>query len=72
MLAQTSKYPRRLGFVLPKRTEQAALSFHDELFWATKDKKSAPEALGRADYHLERLKVYNRLALQLRLHWFGQ
>ena len=47
------------------------LSFHDHLLWATKttDKRAA---LRDADFHLERLKVYNRLYMRLKLSSFDQ
>jgi hypothetical protein len=51
---------------MAKRMEDGALSFHDCLVLATKSRDKL-RSLREADYHLERLKVYNRLALKLRL-----
>ncbi len=56
---------------MAQRMEQAALSFQDNLVWATKTRRKY-EALVDADFHLERLKLYNRLAVQLRLSNVGQ
>ncbi len=71
VLEHTKKYPKHQRFVLAKRTEEAALSFHDNLVWATKTRRTA-DALMEADFHLERLRTYNRLALQMRLQSLGQ
>ena len=56
---------------MAQRLEQAALSFQDQLVWATKTSHKHA-ALIDADFHLERLKLYNRLAVQLRLSSVGQ
>ena len=71
ILAHTRKFPKHQRFVMAKRIEEAALSFHDHLLWATKtaDKRAA---LRDADFHLERLKVYNRLSMRLKLSSFDQ
>ena len=67
----TQKFPKHQRFVMAKRIEEAALAFHDSLVWATKTpRKAAP--LADADFHLERLKVYNRLAMRLKLSSFAQ
>jgi hypothetical protein len=71
LLDHTRKFPKHQRFVMAKRMEEAALAFHDSLVWATKTQEKAIP-LGEADFHLERLKVYNRLALQLQLVSFGQ
>ena len=73
LLEHTKKFPKHQRFVMAKRIEDAALSFHDDLVWATKVKGA--DRLGplrEADFHLERLKVYNRLAMKLRLSSLGQ
>jgi hypothetical protein len=71
ILSHTRKFPKHQRFVMAKRIEEAALSFHDQLLWATKtpDKRAA---LREADFHLERLKLYNRLAMRLQLSSFTQ
>ena len=71
LLDHTRKFPKHQRFVMAKRIEQAVLSFHDELVWTTKTSARA-EALVRADFHLERLKVYNRLSMKLELLSLGQ
>jgi len=71
ILNHTQKFPKHQRFVMAKRIEEAALAFHDNLIWATKtQKKTAP--LNEANFHLERLKVYNRLAMRLKLSSFAQ
>ena len=71
ILQYTSKFPKHQRFVMAKRIEEAALSFHDSLVWASKTpEKSSP--LSEADFHLERLKIYNRLAMRLKLSSFAQ
>jgi hypothetical protein len=71
ILQHTSKFPKHQRFVMAKRIEEAALSFHDSLVWASKTyEKSGP--LSEADFHLERLKIYNRLAMRLKLSSFAQ
>ncbi len=71
ILEHTRKFPKHQRFVMAKRIEEAALGFHDKIVWATKAGDAA-SALRSADYELERLRVYNRLAMKLRLTSFGQ
>lgn len=71
LLEHTKKFPRHQRFVMAKRMEEAALSFHDRLVWTTKVTMKEP-SLREADFHLERLKIYNRLAMRLKLSSFGQ
>ena len=70
LMEHTKKFPKHQRFVLAKRMEETALSFQDQLVWATKTNQKIP-ALIEADYHLERLRLYNRLALKMRLHAMG-
>lgn len=58
ILQHTNKFPKPQRFVMAKRIEEAALSFHDSLLMAAK-RPEKRAALGEADSHLERLKVYN-------------
>ena len=71
ILSHTRKFPKHQRFVMAKRIEEAALSFHDQLLWATKTQDKGA-ALREADFHLERLKLYNRLAMRLQLSSFSQ
>jgi 23S rRNA-intervening sequence protein len=71
LLNHTRAFPKHQRFVLAKRMEDAALSFHDELLRATKLGGPA-EALVQADFHLARLRTYGRLALRLKLSSFAQ
>lgn len=71
ILEHTKKFPKHQRFVMAKRIEEAALSFQDELVLATKTDDSLA-ALRRADYHLERLKLYNSLSLKLKLSTLAQ
>jgi len=72
LLGHTKKFPKHQRFVMAKRMEEAGLEFHDEIVLAVKAPEGRLAALGRADFHLERLKVYNRLAVKLELESFGQ
>lgn len=71
ILEHTKKFPKHQRFVLAKRIEEAALSFQDQLVYATKT-RTPLLALQQADFHLERLRLYNRLALKLKLSSFAQ
>jgi len=71
LLEHTAKFPKHQRFVLAKRIEDAALSFQDELVYATKSDDPIP-GLRAADYHLERLRLYARLSLKMRLSTFEQ
>lgn len=71
LLNHTRKFPKHQRFVMAKRTEDAALSFHDCLVLATKQ-PDRTGALREADCHLERLKVYNRLNMRLKHTSFDQ
>ena len=71
ILQHTAKFPKHQRFVMAKRIEEAALDFHDHLLAASKA-GGKMTALATADFHLERLKVYNRLAVKLKLSSFAQ
>ena len=71
ILEHTKKYPKHQRFVLAKRIEEAALSFQDQIVWASKSKNTA-DALRNADYHLHRLKIYSRLSVKMKLLSIGQ
>jgi hypothetical protein len=71
ILQHTAKFPKHQRFVMAKRIEEAALDFHDHLLAASKAREKIA-ALATADFHLERLKVYNRLAVKLKLSSFAQ
>ncbi|MGE0681975.1 MAG: diversity-generating retroelement protein Avd [Candidatus Binatia bacterium] len=71
ILQRTQKFPKPQRFVMAKRIEEAALDFHDHLIGASKAREKMPMLAG-ADFHLERLKVYNRLAVKLKLLSFAQ
>ena len=71
LLEHTKKFPSHQRFVMAKRMEEAGLSFHDCIVWATKTKEKR-KVLVEADYHLERLKIYNRLCLKMKLLAFNQ
>jgi len=71
ILEHTKKFPKHQRFVMARRVEDAALDFHDCLIGAVKVRDRG-ENLNRADFHLERLKTYNRLCRDLKLSSFGQ
>ena len=72
VLDHTKKFPKHQRFVMAKRIEEAALDFHDCLIGATKASGGKATSLDEADFHLERLKTYNRLCRDLKLLSFGQ
>jgi len=67
LLAHTQKFPKSQRFVMARRMDDAALGFQDAILRAAKlpDKRAH---LDHADLELDRLKLYNRLAVRLRLH----
>ena len=71
ILDHTKKFPKHQRFVMARRIEDASLDLHDSLIRATKTSNKM-KALMDADFHLERLKTYNRLCRELKLHSFGQ
>ena len=74
LLNHTKKFPKQQRFVLAQRMEQTAMDFHDALLVATRlsAERQKRSVLHRADTHLARLKVYNRLAKDLKLHSLKQ
>ena len=74
LLNHTGKFPKHQRFVMAKRMEEAALGFHDALLAAGRhrDDRRKRSSLAIADIELERLKVYNRLAKDLKLESFEQ
>ena len=72
LLGHTRKFPKSQRFVMAKRMEEAGLDFHDAVVSAAKRRRDVRRFLHEADLHLERLKVYNRLAHDLRLHTSAQ
>jgi hypothetical protein len=70
LLHHTGKFPKSQRFVMAKRMEEAALDFHDMIVKASKGLSG--QALEEADFHLARLKIYNRLCKDLKLHSFAQ
>ena len=71
LLAHTRKFPKDQRFVMAKRMEEAALDFHDSLLRAARGKRPQT-SLETADFHLARLKDYNRLSQDLKLHSLRQ
>lgn len=64
LLDHTSKFPREERFRLAKRIEDALFDFHAALMWAAQS--STPLAdLKAADVHLDLLRSYLRLSLEL-------
>jgi len=56
---------------MAKRIEEASLDLYDNLVLAIK-KGNTIDALKKADYHLERLKIYNRFSKDMKLLSFRQ
>ncbi|MFV9505890.1 MAG: diversity-generating retroelement protein Avd [Oscillochloridaceae bacterium umkhey_bin13] len=66
LVPATLKYPREHRFALALRTQQAAFEFNELIVLArkTRDKR---DLLIRADAHLEQVRLYLRLAHDLKL-----
>jgi hypothetical protein len=66
LVPATLKYPREHRFALAIRTQEAAFEFNELIVLArkTRDKR---DLLLRADAHLEQLRLYLRLAHDLKL-----
>ena len=70
LLPQTEKFPKAQRFVVTQRLLAAALDLQETLFDANARKGAArAEALAAADAHLDKLRLYLRLAH--RWHWLG-
>ncbi len=69
LLPHTKKYPKEQRFVMAKRLQEAMLDFQDCLLIAGKvsDPKFVQRTLHEAEGHLARLRVYTRLAYDLKL-----
>jgi hypothetical protein len=73
LLSHTAKFPKNQRFLLAKRMEDASLDLYGKLNRAALGGKNQGEkALGEADVHLADLKLYNRLAMDLKLLAFNQ
>lgn len=66
LIPTTLKYPREHRFALALRTQQAAFEFNELIVMARKSRDKR-ELLIRADAHLEQLRLYVRLAHDLKL-----
>ena len=66
LLAHTVTFPKAQRFLLAKRIEDAALAFHERIVRAGKRRRSSRE-LEEADIELTKLRLYLRLAVDLRL-----
>ncbi|RRR73753.1 MAG: diversity-generating retroelement protein Avd [Candidatus Viridilinea halotolerans] len=66
LVPTTLKYPREHRFALALRTQQAAFEFNELIVLARKTREKR-DLLLRADAHLEQLRLYLRLAHDLKL-----
>ncbi|PDV96768.1 diversity-generating retroelement protein Avd [Candidatus Chloroploca asiatica] len=66
LVPTTLKYPREHRFALALRTQQAAFDFNELIIQARKSRDKR-DILIRADTHLEQLRIYLRLAHDLKL-----
>ena len=71
LLPHTVGLPRAQRFLLAKRIEYAALTYHEWIMRAGRGGGSALD-LKEADIELAKLRVYLRLAMEMRLLSFGQ
>jgi hypothetical protein len=63
LLPRTQKFPKTQRFVVTKRLQDAALDFQEALFWANSHSgRQRLEHLRAADAHLDKLRLYLRLA----------
>ena len=72
LLPHTIQFPKSQRFVMAKRLEDAALGFYDAILRSAKRTGHGPEALKEADIELEKLRLYLRLAQDLKLLSFKQ
>ncbi|MEI6179429.1 MAG: diversity-generating retroelement protein Avd [Chloroflexales bacterium] len=66
LVPTTLKYPREHRFALALRTQQAAFEFNELIVLARKSREKR-DLLTRADAHLEQVRLYLRLAHDLKL-----
>ena len=71
LLVETVKFPKAQRFVLAKRIEDAAVSFHERIVRAGSPGGSDRD-LREADIELTKLRLYLRLATDLRFLSLGQ
>jgi hypothetical protein len=71
LLPQTERFPKSQRFLLAKRIEDAALAFHERILRAGRPDGSSRDLI-EADVELAKLRVYLRLAGDLRLISVGQ
>ena len=63
LLPRSEKFPKAQRFVVTKRLQDAALDFQEALFWAnTHSGRQRLTHLRAADAHLDKLRLYLRLA----------
>lgn len=71
LLAETVKFPKAQRFLLAKRIEDAALAFHEQIVRAGRPGGSGRD-LDEADIELTKLRLYLRLATDLKFLSLGQ
>lgn len=72
LLPHTTKFPKSQRFLMAKRLEDAALGFYEAILRCGKLAGSRPVLLKEADIELEKLRLYLRLAQDLKLLSFNQ
>ena len=65
LFEHTSKFPRHERFRLAKQIDDALFAFHDALLRAS-DAAHATEHLREADFQLNKLRTYLRLAVEMK------
>lgn len=65
LIENTARFPRNQRAVLAKRIEDAVLRFYEHILRAAKIAADRSESLEEANFELERLKLYLRLAADL-------
>ena len=72
LLPHTIKFPKSQRFLMAKRLEDAALGFYEAILRSGKVGRSRPRLLREAYIELEKLRLYLRLAQDLKLLSFNQ
>lgn len=72
LLPHTIRFPKSQRFLMAKRLEDAALGFYEAVLRSGKLGDSSPTLLREADIELEKLRLYLRLAKDLKLVSFNQ
>lgn len=71
ILNHVRKYPKEQRFQLAQKMGDCAVEFHELLMSARRTRKRA-RFLAKADFELEKLRLYNRLSKDVKAHSMNQ